>query len=388
MPLENHPSGAFSRGLTPAEGAVIRSLLAARPVSEKERMQESQLAPRTYHAARQRVLEEGWVLDRYLPDLSRLGFPLVTFAIGQPYEERAREVQERWSDDPSSVLLWSGPETLFGVFVGRSAEWKGPGGTGFGAESGLRRGLSLTADSRQFGIPVYFDFEASWNRLLGSSAARAYPHPWFSQTPSDDEESLETHGGPALSPGALLSVEALLRRPFEAEVSGKSLSRAGPFYAPRSQQRALEAGWVERRLFLDPLRVPSVQGQQIQRVVLIQGHLREDRRPQGLLHQLLEDCRVTPFLLATDWKSVLLGALSPFPAAPGTSTPSDRSSVSYVLQSYLQSIEVFREPVTSLASQVNHRYDRLCGLLAAGAKKADPPPVSRAESSRKPPSSR
>jgi hypothetical protein len=371
MPKDEGGTSSTPRRLTPAEGVVIRTLLAARPISEKERIQEADVPPSTYHLARQRVTKEGWVLDRYLPDLVRVGLPTVTFAIGQPYEEKALELQKRWGDDPSNVLLWSGPQTLFGVFVGRTSSWKGPEKKGFGTDGGLRRGITLTADSRDYGIPVYFDFEASWNRLLGTSTSQAYPHPWFSGTGVEGSED-EEGASPTLSPGALATVNNLVRRPFEAEAAGKAAVKASPFFAPRSQQRALESGWVERRLFLDPLKVPPVQGQEIQRVVLIHGQLLPDRRPQGLLHQLLEDCRVTPFLVATDWKSVLLGALSPVPAAAGTAS-SSRASVSFVLQRYLQNIEVFREPVQGLSPRVNHRYDRLCSLSTSGGRTSPSP---------------
>lgn len=370
MPKDDDGTASAPRRLTPSEGVVIRTLLAARAISEKERILEADVPPSTYHLARQRVMKEGWVLDRYLPDLVRVGLPTVTFAIGQPYEEKTLDLQKRWGNDPSNVLLWSGAQTLFGVFVGRTSSWKGPEKKGFGTDSGLRRGITLTADIRDYGIPVYFDFEASWNRLLGASSSRAYPHPWFSE--AGTEGSSEGEGtAPTLSPGALSTVHGLVRRPFEAEANGKSAGKASPFFAPRSQQRALESGWVERRLFLDPLKVPPIQGQEIQRVVLIHGQLQPDRRPQGLLHQLLEDCRVTPFLVATDWKSVLLGALSPVPASPGASS-SSRASVSFVLQRYLQNIEVFREPVEGLTPQVNHRYDRLCSLSISGGSSPSP----------------
>ena len=353
------PASRPSRPLSSAEVQVIRSLLAARLVPENVRIGETGLPPRTYHAVRNRVLQEGWVVDRYLPDLGLLGLHHVHFVIGQPFEEKGRDVVERWASDPTNLLLWSGPQTLFGVFVSGPAEWSGPMGLGIGKESGLRRSLALTTDASKFGIPVYLDFEGAWSRMTGSTGHLSYPHPWFAR-PRDVASSPGSAVPNGISSGALTSIYGLVHRPFEVESEGGNLLRTGPFFAPRSQQRALQRGWVERRLFLDPFRLPPVPGGGMERVALVHGELQRDRPPTGLYHQLLEDCGVAPFLFATDWSHVLLGFVARRTGEGLSAGAPPRASVSFVLQSHLQGIEVFREPLASLRTTVNHRYDRLC----------------------------
>lgn len=140
-----------------------------------------------------------------------------------------------------------------------------------------------------------------------------------------------------------------------------------PFFAPRSQQRVLERGWGDRRVFLDAFVLPSFHGWKLERIVLAQGELQPGREAPPLLHALVHDCRVAPFLVATDWERVLLGFLSLTPpSGEGTAEPA-RSSVSFVLQSFLKGIEVFREPVRGFSSVVNHRYDRLFGTPTASS---------------------
>lgn len=358
-----------SRTLSPAEVQVIRSLLASRPISERERILEAQLPPRTYHAARSRILEEGWVLDRYLPDLGLVGLPYVHFAIGQPFEEGVRGVTDRWGADPTNVLLWTSPQTIFGVFIDASRTWNGPGGLGLGPETGLRQGAGLTVDSREFSIPVYFDFEGAIGRMAGHTSALAYPQSWFCRGSNGDGRGGSAHPG---NPGGargngfptvpLSAVAGIVRRPFEVLQRGESPMRVGPHFAPRSQQRALERGWATRRLFLDPLVLPALQGHRMDRLVLARGELLAQTRPTGLYHRLLADCHVSPFLFSTDWRSVLIGFVAPSAPREAAPTPSGRPSVSATLQSFLRKIEVYREPTASLVSTVNHRYDRLFPL--------------------------
>lgn len=343
-----------SRPLTPTEVQVIRGLLGADDSTEREKIRKLGIPPRTYHAIRERAYLEGWVIDRYLPDLSVLGGENVTVAVVQPFGEHMSSVVKTWASDPRTVVLWVGPETVFGVFVEGAKSPKTVAAALAEGRSTLRRHLEITANTYEGGVPVYFDFEAAWSRWTGQLGSPSYPRPWVSRNPENENgRSLGANGG-------MSAVAGLVRRPFEVEARRESPLRASPFYAPRSQQKVLSRRLVQRRIFLDILRLPPFEGRAIERVVFVGGELLPGKTPEALFRQLVGGCRVSPFIFVTDHARILFAALSPGPRAGGAASQPRPLSVMKTLQDNLQSIEVIREPLRTLRNVVDHRYDRLC----------------------------
>jgi hypothetical protein len=334
------------KALTRNEATVVRSLLASEPVSERERIRRSGIPSRTFQGARQRAYADGWVFDRYLPDPVSIAKPYVTFVLGQPFAERYREVTDRWKNDLRCVLLWNWEETLFGIF------FTGENPTHLGVEQlgpeTFRRVFEFTADARKPHIPVFFDFEGSWSRIWELPGTHSYPHP----LPS---EIWEGHSKPILSSQDRVRIADMVERPFQ---QGRELGplRVSPFYLPRSQRRLFEKSAVEHRVFLDLAKVPSYQHRPVERIAFVQGVLHPGGSVSALFRRLLA-MKVFPFLFATDESKVLLGALSPAPRGPLSSTP--RPAILVGLQRHLRSIEIVRESVSTMNVLVNHRYDRL-----------------------------
>lgn len=334
------------RSLTDGEAVAIRSLLAARPITERERIEETKLAPRTFEKIRRRAYSSGWVFDRLVPDPSRSGSRCVCFVIAQPFAEDIEPLQKKWADDPTNVLLWRWPETMLGVFFSHASPDSLP------AELGLPKGRGesfvVTSDVLMPSVPVYFDFEAAWAQWTGLRGSLGYPH------------SLPTAGEPGAQSDDVglrehQNLAILVRRPFQSGIVGAPL-HVSPFFFPRSQQKLLRRGIIERRTFLDPREIPQYQGRSIERFALLEGELIVPGTEEKLF-QLLMAIRVTPFLFASDGSRVLMAALSPAP--PAVREAEVRPPVLRNLQVYLRSIKIVRESVRSLTVVTNHRYDRL-----------------------------
>lgn len=341
-----------SRALTPTEVLVLRGLLSAGAESEKSKIRRLGVPPRTYHSIRERAYTEGWVMDRYLPDLELVRASKLTVAVVQPFTEQIPALVQSWEADPRTVLLWVGAESVFAVFVEKPGKGPGLGKSLEEQATKTRRQFSVTADTQGDGVPVYFDFEGVWSRWTGLPGCETYPQPWVSSERSEGRNQLGNNGlGTAILD--------LVRRPFDVEKRGESPLRAGPYYAPRSQQKVLQRGWVRRRILLDILRVPGFEGRTIERVVFIGGSLMPGREPAEMFQQLVSRCQVSPFLFVTDHQRVLMAALSPGPKGGPATDGRGRVAVMALLQQYLHSIEVIREPLSTLRSVVSHRYDRL-----------------------------
>ncbi|MDE1820732.1 MAG: hypothetical protein KGJ23_15310 [Euryarchaeota archaeon] len=339
--------------MTPAEAAVVRSLLACEDLPERDRIRGSGIPPRTFTDVRGRVLSEGWIVDRYLPQPGLLELPFVTLILAEPFVEHASAVLETWSADPRIVLLWTSPQGLLAVRLGSSPKPSLPGIRDVSDGRALRRQFALTLDTRAAQLPIYFDFEAAWSRAVGLQGSLAYPHGWTSVPREPGATAPRLPSAPAR-----VSVAGLVNRPFEVESSGRPPNLNAPFFLPRSQVRALEQGWVHRRVFLDPVHLSALQAPRIENLVFIHGRMLRGSLPDRLLEELVTRCLVTPYLYASDGTSLILGAVSPLP--PSTvSSSAPRTSVSATLGNYLEGIEVTRVPLTSLRAPVNHRYDRL-----------------------------
>ena len=326
-------------------------MLAAQPLSERERIARSGIPPRTFRDVRSRIYAECWLADRYLPEPAVLGCPFVSFLLAEPYVERVDAVMESWAADPRIVHMWRSQHGIFAVGLGTEAKPALPGIAEISDIKAMRRCVTLTMDCRRGPIPVYFDFEAAWSRVVGLSGTLGYPHAWggASSPPGLSDPR-------AMSPSARLALSALVRRPFDLADQGRSPSLAAPFFLPPSQQRVLNRGWVGRRVFLDPTKLFTTVEPRVEHLVFVHGTLIPGADAQRLLDDLISACRVMPFLYAADDSRVLLGSLSPVPQVAGT--PAPRASISATLGFYLRGIEVFRVPLSALETPLNHRYDR------------------------------
>jgi hypothetical protein len=334
------------RSITEAEAKAIRSMLAGLSVSERQRIRDSGIEPRTFARVRKRAYAFGWVFDRFVPDPSRTGFRCVCVALVQPFVEDIQRLQDRWVKLGSNILLWRWPETILAVFFSHEPSAELTARLTIPDERIGQAGLICLADSPT--IPVYFDYEAAWARMTNQQGTLAYPHGIAATSLGQANDQQTPEIGAA-------RVGELVARPFRAGSENAPL-RVSPYFFPRSQQRLLDEGIVQRRTFLDLQRVPAVQGRTVERVAFIHGELNSPGTEESLF-RLMMAIRVTPFLYASDGARVLLATLSPAPNDPATDGP--RPNILASLQQYLRHIRIVREPLPGLSVVVNHRYDRL-----------------------------
>lgn len=342
------------RALTEAEGRVIAVLLGGVGLSERDRLRRIRIPRSTYHAARKRAYEEHWLEDRYVPDPARFGLPLVTFVVVRPYLDHIHELVEAWSASNSNVLTWTSPQLVVGVFFHRDKARLEREAARLLPDGWSRWSYLLTVNVRGPSVPVYFDYEGLWSHLSGLPGTSTYPNGLGgAEPPAEDAPPLTDHQRWAAG--------EIIHRPFIAETEGRAGHLVGPLGLPFSQLRLLRLGWVVHRVLLDPGRVPPFRGRAADQLTLILGEFREGQRPEVLFQTLTRECRVFPFLYATDGHRLLVGALGRGPgASPTESGPAEpRRPVMPTLQAALQGIEILEEPAASFRAVVDHRYDRL-----------------------------
>lgn len=350
------------RSLTEAEATVIATLLAARPERERDRLRQVGIPRSTYYAVRRRAYVEGWLQDRYVPDPVRLGKPYATIVVAQPFADRTQDLASEKAP-LAPTILWSSPQLALAVLFHER-----PGDGAALAQRWLASGITasdvrLTVDLRGPSVPVFFDFEGLWDHLAGLPGTLAYPHGIGG---SGEAEELDP-----LTPHTLWAFGSLLGRPFAARDHGEDGHQLGPFGLPFSERRLLSRGWVTHRVLLTPGKIPPYAGKAADRVFLISGVPRPGARPELLFARLTRECRVFPFLYAVSPERWMIGALGGEPTA--NSVADDRRvriPVMPTLAESMEAIQIFQEPVASLASVIDHRYDRLVPPKGTGPARA------------------
>lgn len=343
------------RGLTDAEARIIAVLLGGAPTEERERLRRLKLPRSTYHAARRRAYEEGWIEDRYVPDPARFGRSRVTFLLSRPYLDKVARLEELLSGHPEVMHLWGSAQVSLGVAFHADDRAARQLIKAVADEALASWTFPLTANVEGPGVPVYFDFEGLWTHMTEFEGTLSYPLGLGGALgqESDNETEITDHQRWATA--------ELLHRPFVAQGQGRPSHLVGPLGLPFSQQRMLRLGWVSHRVLLDVARTPAYKGRQGAQVVFITGQLVSSITPQELFATLTRDCRVYPFLFAVRDGRVMLGALgsAPGPMTAPTENLGTRRPVMATLRELMQGIEVVQESNTQLSARVDHRYDRL-----------------------------
>jgi hypothetical protein len=338
------------RDISRTEAAVVRCLLAAQRGGEKERIQASGLPRSTYQQVQKRVYESGWLRDRFVPNPSALGISAVTFALARPYSEKLARTSRAWREVRSNVCLWTGHESIMGVFFGSLSRSDLEGGAASDGVPNSTGSWVITVDPRAASIPAYFDFEGAWASFSELKGTLTYPQPLLGRPISVKEKSENVLT--AEEKGRLAS---LVARPFREDAEG---SRVPPYFLPRSERRMLNKGWAEHRTFLEITQLPTYEGRSLHGLAWVHGTLLPERKSLEVFRALAGQCRVYPFLFVSDGIQVLFGAVSLVPS-PDTTIFRGRPPVLETLSEYMSNIETIRESTETLSLGVDHRYDRL-----------------------------
>ena len=325
------------RVLTPAERVLVRAILAGEGAG-------AQGLPRsTRKAATTRIYVRDWIRDRYVPNPSVAGWPFITFALSQPFADALPLAASSWQESPAATMLWGSYKTLFGVFFSRTQEdrarlWIALSDPKLG-RGAILLGQNLAADP----VPVYFDFEAAWARVAGGHGTHSYPQSLPRFTPPPGETTL-----PRLSRSEEQAMVRLASRPF---IGPPRAWKPGSGFSPLFggvEGRCLRRGLVELRSFLNPVTVARDIVQFPKRVAFVHGDLVGSSTPDGLFRELVESVGASPFLFATEGRSVLIGALSEgHRTLPGERATSGEAALA-VLKKHLGSIVVVEEDLANV----------------------------------------
>lgn len=355
-------------GLTDAEARVVWSALALPGAAERVRLEGSGLASSTYHAARRRAYDEGWVRDRYVPDPVAFGATAVTFVIGRPYAEEIQAVARRWSVTESAAVVWTGTPLAFGTFFHPNAAIARRATDRLLRALPMRDASVLTVDLTQARVPVYFDFEGGWARLAGVPISAGYPFGIGHGAIFGDEGASARRPVPDRWRASALE---LLQAPFDdAPGISRWLASGG---VDRRQRGLLEDGYLRPRAFLDPAAIPEYRGRYIDQFLLVTGESRERTDPTMLLDELRTVHHASPFLFASEGRRVLLGLLGHSgpraPSAPSSDSPA--APVGALLKEtfsrWLCRVDLFREEAPTLRTVVDHRYTGIVRAVSPAA---------------------
>jgi len=330
------------RSLTDAEGRVLRVLLADLEGPERVLVRAAEVPRTTFQTIRHRAFLNGWVKTRYIPNPRLIGSGGVRFVLAQPYSEHWASAVQSLRSMPKVAVLWASPETLFGVLFG-AANSALP--EGLVPAPWLCRSYSVSVTGANGGVPAYFDYDGAWSRWTASTGSMSYPRSLANSATRSK----------APYPPDVIAVRGLVVRPFAGSEVSSGSRLPGTGRLSRQERRLIREGWVERRTIPDLAEIPAVHGNRPERVVFVTGSRKPGVSPPQLFADLASRASVAPFVYAYDAERVLLLALSPAPSAAA----GNRASVSEILGTGLERIEVIREPIQSLLPVVDHRYDRL-----------------------------
>ncbi|MCI4321996.1 MAG: hypothetical protein L3K18_01330 [Thermoplasmata archaeon] len=284
--------------------------------------------------------------ERFVPDPLAWGFRFLRFDLVRPQPGEETGWGKRFAAAPGAFHVWQGDGLVFAAsFVRRSEN----------PEKVPTAAWRLDADLHQPTVPNYFDFEGAWSRIAGQVAPRVYPRPlprWLEGNSTHEQIVPER---------VRRDAEKLIRSPFDSPSGRASRGHLGSIIGFGRPRGALAAGLVQRRCFLDLAKLPGFDGWQLETLSFVTGTLRTGAQPEALHHELLFGGGMTPFLFATDRKSILIGALAPAP--PSARTP-PRTRISEILTKHLEPWTLVSTPVGSLSTPLVHRYDRLLAPVA------------------------
>lgn len=321
---------------------MVRELLIDRLASDRVKSAAAGVPRSTFQLVRSHAFSQGWLLRRYVPSPSAVGVIGIRVEVVQPFAEWRNELFSRMVSRPDVVVLWDSPSSLLSVSFDRVAE---PDDSPESGRAEWSRRWSISAKPASNEVPVYFDYEGAWSRVALDEPPRAYPR------------GLPPPGGPLgrRMRIRMADVAELVRRPL-SDVDSKMGSRWGLTRGlPRHLQRVIDQGLVIPRTFPNFARMPMPPGRSLVGLVLASGLWETREGRDRLLTSLMVRSQATPFLCALDQSRLILGLLAPAPP----NLAGHREPIARVLSEELRQVEVIREPIQSIVTPIDHRYDRL-----------------------------
>jgi hypothetical protein len=351
----------LGRPVTKAEAQVLSVLFESSIGSEEGRIRRSGLSRTTFQVAKKRLYETRSVADRYLPNPAAFGFRAATFVLATPFAEHLPSASKILVEEPGSVVVWLGRQSVLGVLFQRNMEEAKGTLDRINAQTGGRF-FAVCADTGLPTVPCYFDFEGAWKKLSGQPGVAGYPRPLGGPFASGI-----FGGGPR--PADIDAARRLVHDAVFSEQSNNAPHLLGPHLLPMSQRKLLNRNLVQWRVFPAITSFPTFPETSLNEVIFVTGRFHRGAKAAEFFGRLAGECRVFPFLYCTDGDKVILAALGTGQAAqkkgPGVAGPPSTMST---IKAHIEGISIIRETASALFVQHDHRYDRLFHLDMTGDK--------------------
>jgi len=352
----------ITRSLTDQEARVIGLLLEDSPEGDRARLRRWRIARSTYHHIRRRATMDAWIGERYIPDPRTVGRPWLSVLLTRPFADRHTALVGDLARDPAIVHLAVTPGMLFAVAWDSEKEAAQRRWESLKLEGRISGGLQLTAQASEPTVPVYFDFEGMWCHMADLPGPAGYPRAVPTGRFASGDEPF-----PRLTNHQRWAMRYLLERSSPAAGHPATAPRTSAWGLPSSARKMLELGWVSHRTLLAPLRIPPFQSRQTSRLYFVVGRPRPGRRPEELFQELVQDCRVYPFLWVVGDERWLIGAAG---GPSGSERPVSRGRpVLPTIGESVTAIEIFEMEGASMTTPIDHCYDR---LLVPGEQERPP----------------
>ena len=337
--------------LTKAEAAVLLSLLGADwRETERHRIRTSGIPRSTYQEAKRRLYQEGYLLNRFIPDPHAFGFDGFRFLVARPFVGEIPTLARQFESDPRTVTLWVGATSLFVVQLfgpAPTSEPEGPQGLA-GTPTGTV--LAVNAGVAREQIPIFFDPEGMWARVVGDAGPLRYPR----GVPCPGLPDGAPHSPPG--PRAGWALRELLARPFATGIEGREPAHLGAPFLPRSERHLLAQGWAAWRVLPALSKTLAHGGREIRQLIVITGRLQPGLRLPQVTGALARRTGSSPILAATDGTQVILVALGGVGARDGRT---QSTSVLGTLTATLTDLQIVREDLWALSTPLDLRFDRI-----------------------------
>lgn len=352
------------RAVTPAEASVMQYLLAFPRSAGSEDSSPRRLPRRTFQTACRRVLANGWVEGRLIPDPVIIGRRVLSAMVITPYMENVHELLASARNEADCVVLWSFPQFIFGVFLSETPSSVEELRTRLLSRGRVRAVEEISVDCGEASVPAYFDFEGMWAQVMNLGRPISYPQPLGGITWTTTSRVPFPENSPDRdSMARLLLGPTLLTDP--AAVTRFLRSRAP--LDTLLERRYLRRGYVHPRVMLKvdsiPLSDPAVPS----RIVFVTGTVIDQSDHGAFFRELVGSAGVHPFLFLTNGKKVLLASLAVGPTAIPREPLRASTSAGSVIAAHMRDVGYWREELADLLVVVGHRYHQLISSQPAKA---------------------
>jgi hypothetical protein len=313
----------------------------------------------------------GCLQGRYLP----VGLPTrvakIGFIVGRAAGWRLSSAAKWLSKLNGTVLLWTGSHTglVFAVVMVRTEAEAKSLLLKVRDDASVVQGYAVLADPCEEGIPIYFDYEGMWRRVMSVSSEGSplggYPRGYPAASRPDETwlPSSSRHGSALRELVCRHGKEPTEVRGIGLLVNQRELSEDSRY--------VIDQGYVKWRAFLEPQWLPRFQyaatGEHGLRppyqVTVTIGLLKPGVLPSAFLTALMGKFNFRPALFASGGRATVFVTYGPYPQSIQSELQPTGGDTRSLWRNWLQWEFPISQPLVGLNTLIDHRYERLVAFM-------------------------